>query len=129
MTASGHKQTTPMWLDRDPQQRSCGLGQWSTLKATRQIAAVDPVPPVGFGAIERAIGFRQQKIQIAGVAIRRCDANAHRHGERATCSSMCSHLECLANSVCNPHGLLVRDAWEQASKFLAAHPSKQIRGS
>ena len=41
-----------------------------TLKATRQIAAVDPVPPVGFGAIERAIGFRRQRIQIAVVAVR-----------------------------------------------------------
>jgi hypothetical protein len=70
-SALGHKQTIPMWLGRDRQQRLCGLGQWSTLNATRQITAFDPVPPVGFGAIERAIGFRQQKIPIAGVSVRR----------------------------------------------------------
>ena len=107
-----------MRLDRGPATAIMRFG--TVVHPESPIAAFDPVPPVGFGAIERAIGFRQQKIQIAGVAVRRCDANARRHGERAACSSMRSGLECLANSVCNPHGLLVRDAWEQASKFLAA---------
>ena len=104
-----------MRLDRGPATAIMRFG--TVVHPESPIAAFDPVP-----AVERAIGFRQQKIQIAGVAVRRCDANAHRHGERAACSSMRSGLECLANSVCNPHGLLVRDAWEQASKFLAAHP-------
>ena len=86
------------------------MGEWSALKATLEIAAFDPVPTVKFGPIERTIGFRQQNIQIAGMAVRRCDANAHRHCERATCSGMRSGLECLANSVRDPRGFLVRVA-------------------
>ena len=100
------------------------MGEWSALKATLEIAAFDPVPTVKFGPIERTIGFRQQNIQIAGMAVRRCDANAHRHCERATCSGMRSGLECLANSVRDPRGFLVRDAREEASKF-RRRPSEQ----
>ena len=74
-----------MRLDRGPATAIMRFG--TVVHPESPIAAFDPVPPVGFGAIERAIGFRQQKIQIAGVAVRRCDANAHRHCERAACSS------------------------------------------